>query len=240
MKIQGVPSSFFFVICICSHGNKPKVAKECAGCLISAPPQVRQHFITALKLCVCTKRKLKNSTRRLSRRLSFRDQLAAKVRGSASVFTRRMWLFLFFLVPRVFFFFFFLSPLHPLHFRLQGLSSRRRKTGSRIPRRRFASKETFKALWGDVLEPSPLVAFNIIERRLLACLWSGTLGFDGRGARPFWRLFIHNCNYNWRIKYKKQPYSHDIIHNSQLNECCSEWYIILIIVIQCRENIGTN
>lgn len=35
MKIQGVPS--FFVICICSHGNKPKVAKECAGCLILTP-----------------------------------------------------------------------------------------------------------------------------------------------------------------------------------------------------------
>lgn len=71
MKIQGVPS-IFFVICICSHGNKAKVAKECAGCLIPPPP-VRWRFITALKLCVCTKRKLKNSMRRPSRRPSFQD-----------------------------------------------------------------------------------------------------------------------------------------------------------------------
>lgn len=37
MKMQGVP--FLFVICICSHGNKPIVAKERVGCLISSPAQ---------------------------------------------------------------------------------------------------------------------------------------------------------------------------------------------------------
>lgn len=68
-------SFLFVVICIRSHGNTPKVAKECAGCLIppSFPLKYGSVSLLLLNSVICTKRKLKNSTRRPLRQLLFRD-----------------------------------------------------------------------------------------------------------------------------------------------------------------------